>query len=157
MADAEALDQATRLDGDGGSYSTCLSRAWEIWGPNGGYLAAIALRAAGMRAEIKRPTSFYCHFLRSPDFDRVELEVEVLRRGRRSESLSVRMSQHDKPVLQALIGTTADAPGHEHQQTQAPDVLPPEGLKSTEELFSDRKPPPFPFWEHRARAARNGC
>jgi acyl-CoA thioesterase II len=148
MASAEDLDQATRLDGDGGSYSTCLSRAWEIWGPNGGYLAALALRAAGLQAEIKRPTSFYCHFLRSPDFDRVELEVEVLRQGRRSESLSVRMSQHDKPVLQALIGTTADASGHEHQQTQVPEVLGPEGLRSTEELFSEQERPPFPFWEN---------
>lgn len=148
MADAEGLDRATQLDGNGGSHSTRLSRAWEIWGPNGGYLAALALRAAGLRAEIKRPTSFYCHFLRSPDFDRVELEVEVLRGGRRSESLAVRMTQHGKPVLQALVGTTADAPGHEHQQVQAPDVPGPEGLQSMEELFSEGERPPFPFWEN---------
>jgi acyl-CoA thioesterase II len=148
MAGAEALDRATQLDGGGGSYSTSISRAREIWGPNGGYLAALALRAAGLRAEIKRPTSFYCHFLRSPDFDRVELEVEVLREGRRSESLSVRMTQYDKLVLQALVGTTASAPGHEHQQVRAPEIPGPEGLKSMEELFSQRERPPFRFWEN---------
>ena len=55
-----ALDQATRLEGDAGRYSVVLSDAWEIWGPSGGYLAALALRAAGDCAEIPRPASFYC-------------------------------------------------------------------------------------------------
>ena len=45
----------------------------EIWGPSGGYLAALALRAAGLCAEIPRPASYYCHFLASPEFDEVEL------------------------------------------------------------------------------------
>ena len=143
-----ALDQATQLEGDGGSYSARLSQEWEIWGPNGGYLAAIALRAAGMRAEIEQPASFYCHFLRSPDFDHVELEVELLERSRRSEALAVRMTQHDTLVLQALVRTATDAPGHEHQQPQAPAVSPPEALKSTEELWAAKERPSFPFWEN---------
>jgi acyl-CoA thioesterase II len=148
VAHAETLDRATQLDGEGGSYSTHLSRAWEIWGPNGGYLAAIALRAAGMRAEIRQPASFYCHFLRSPDFDHVELDVSFLRQGRRSESLAVSMTQRDLPVLQALVRTAADAPGYEHQQAQPPGVSPPEALKSIEELFPKHERPPFPFWEN---------
>jgi acyl-CoA thioesterase-2 len=136
-----ALDQATRLAGDGGSYSIELSREWEIWGPNGGYLAALALRAAGLQAEIAQPASFYCHFLRSPDFDRVELEVDSLRRGRRSESFAVRMTQQGKPVLQALVRTAADAPGYEHQQLRMPSVPAPETLPEHQHL-------PFPFWHN---------
>jgi acyl-CoA thioesterase II len=143
-----ALDRATQLDGDGGRYWIQLSREWEIWGPNGGYLAAIALRAAGMRAEIKQPASFYCHFLRSPDFDRVELDVDFLKQGRRSEALAVRMTQHDTLVMQALVRTAADAPGYEHQQTQAPDVPRPESLKITDELLTQAQRPPFPFWDN---------
>ena len=48
-----------------GRYHARLSKDWEIWGPNGGYLAAIALRAAGVLAQIRQPASFYCHFLSS--------------------------------------------------------------------------------------------
>jgi acyl-CoA thioesterase II len=144
-----SLEQATQLEGDGGSYSIELSRAWEIWGPNGGYLAALALRAASMCAEIAQPASFYCHFLRSPDFDRVELEVDALRQGRRSESFAVRMTQQDKPVLQALVRTAADAPGYEHQLPTMPSVPPPETLPEHTHL-------PFPFWHNIERRLVDG-
>jgi acyl-CoA thioesterase-2 len=136
-----ALDQAIHLEGRDGRYSTQLSREWEIWGPNGGYLAALALRAAGLQAEIAQPASFYCHFLRSPAFDRVELEVSPLRRGRRSESLAVRMTQREEPVLQALVRTAAEAPGYEHQQPRMPEVPPPETL-------SEYRRQPFAFWQN---------
>jgi acyl-CoA thioesterase II len=120
------LDEATHLEGGSGRYSTQLSEAWEIWGPSGGYLAAIALRAAGNCAEIPRPASFYCHFLRSPDFDDVELTVDMLKRGRRSESIAVQMTQRGKPVLQALVRTAAEAPGYRHQELDKPEVAPPD-------------------------------
>jgi hypothetical protein len=47
----------TRVEGSGGKYRADLSADWEIWGPNGGYVAAIALRAAGCEAEIPRPAT----------------------------------------------------------------------------------------------------
>ena len=34
-----------------------MSRDWEIWGPNGGYVASIALRAAGAHSRFDRPGS----------------------------------------------------------------------------------------------------
>jgi len=39
------FERETRVEGGGGRYRAALSQDWEIWGPNGGYLAAIALRA----------------------------------------------------------------------------------------------------------------
>src|SRR5580692_6612905 len=105
------LEHATRVVGEAGSYHVRLSEDWEIWGPNGGYLAAIALRAAGEVAEIERPASFYCHFLSSPAFDVVELEVSVLKQGRRAESFAVQMTQEGKPILHAIVKTAAQAPG----------------------------------------------
>jgi hypothetical protein len=53
------LERATRVQARDGGFVAELSRDWEIWGPNGGYLATIALRAAGMVAQIQRPASFY--------------------------------------------------------------------------------------------------
>ncbi len=145
-ARATSLEEATRLQGEAGNYSVRLAEGWEIWGPSGGYLAAIALRAAGQMAEIPRPASFYCHFLSSPAFEEVELAVEVLRSGRRSESLSVAMSQRGKPVLQALVRTARAAPGYLHQTTEAPGVQPPEA-SSPLARTKDGKPI-FSFWEN---------
>jgi len=39
------LDHDTTPSGADGRYTIVLSGDWRIWGPNGGYLAAIALRA----------------------------------------------------------------------------------------------------------------
>lgn len=140
------LDEATHLEGEGGRYSIRLSDAWEIWGPSGGYLAAIALRAAGRCAEIARPASFYCHFLSSPAFDEVELTVQVLRHGRRSESISVQMTQGGEPVLQALVRTAAEAPGYRHQEPVPPDVTPP---AESPPLHRTRDGKPlFNFWNN---------
>jgi acyl-CoA thioesterase II len=130
-----------------GCYRACLSQEWEIWGPNGGYLAAIALRAAGMDAQIKRPRSFYCHFLSSPAFDWVQLTVSVLKRGRRAESFAVSMTQDGKPVLYALVKTVADAPGHEQAPPSPPEVPSPDDL-SPYEQSSEPGRGRFAFWEN---------
>jgi len=146
-----SLDGATRLEGDAGHYSTRLSDAWELWGPSGGYLAAIALRAAGLGAEIPRPASFYCHFLSVPAFEEVELTVELLKRGRRSESLAVRMTQREKPILHALVRTAAEAPGYEHQEPEAPEIALPDASAPVSRTK-------YPFWNNVTcrRPERNG-
>jgi acyl-CoA thioesterase-2 len=146
-----SLDDATKLEGGSGTYSTVLSRAWEIWGPSGGYLAALALRAAGSTAEIAQPASFYCHFLRSPGFGRVDLDVSFLKRSRRSEALVVELTQENRPVLHALVRTAADAPGYEHERANPPDVPSPQALQSTEELWTEEERPPFAFWDNLER------
>jgi acyl-CoA thioesterase len=143
---AQSLEEATALSGGDGRYSIRLSEAWEIWGPSGGYLAAIALRAGGLEAHIPRPASFYCHFLSSPEFADIDLAVQVLRRGRRSESLTVNAYQGDKPVLFALIRTAAHAPGFQHQQSEPPEVALP-GQSNPFERTKDGKPL-FKFWNN---------
>ena len=42
-----ALQQDTAITRDGERLTALLDPAWNIWGPNGGYVASIALRAAG--------------------------------------------------------------------------------------------------------------
>jgi acyl-CoA thioesterase II len=146
-ASGSDLEHATRVEGDAGSYHARLSEDWEIWGPNGGYLATIALRAAGMVAQIKQPASFYCHFLSSPTFDVVQIDVRVLKQGRRAESFAVEMTQLGKPILHALIKTAAQAPGYSHQHLQAPAVPSPADLE-TYQRQGDSQHPVFSFWNN---------
>jgi acyl-CoA thioesterase II len=144
-----SLEEATRLEGDTGRCSIQLCDAWEIWGPSGGYLAAIALRAAGRCARIPRPASFYCHFLSSPAFEEVQITVEVLKRGRRSESLAVEMTQRGANVLHALVRTAAEAPGYQHQEIAAPEIPPPGECVPYEHARPGQ--PSFNFWNNLAR------
>src|SRR6185312_15603677 len=100
-----ALD--TKVTGSVGRYSARLSRDWEIWGPNGGYIAAIALRAAGKHSQFGRPVSIAGHFLGVATFDDVILEVKTLRLAKRAESMRVSMRQGRNAIFEALVWTCA--------------------------------------------------
>jgi acyl-CoA thioesterase len=126
----------TAVEGADGRYRARLSREWEIWGPNGGYVAAIALRAAGAATTLRRPATFACHFLNVADFDLVDLEVKTQRASKRAVSLRVSMTQKDRPILQASVWVVADgSEGFERSTLQKPDAPPPSALKSIEELI----------------------
>lgn len=141
------LDHDTLPNGANGHYSITISEDWRIWGPNGGYLAAIALRAAGLEAAIKRPASIACHFLAVARFEPAEIEVRSLQSGRRAESLHVVMRQDDRAILQAIVRTAAEGPGVEHDFARMPEVPPPEVLKSFLD-YVPNPPDPVPFWEN---------
>jgi acyl-CoA thioesterase-2 len=139
------LADDTAIEGSGGRYRARLSPDWEIWGPNGGYLGAIALRAAGAEARILRPVSFYCHFLSVARFEEVELTVTPVHLGKRAESIRVSMVQGGKPVLEGLLRTAVLADGLEHTAYEVPEVPPPLSLLTLEELG---KPAQHAFWRN---------
>jgi acyl-CoA thioesterase len=141
------LDEETRVEGEAGTYTAKLSQAWEIWGPNGGYLAAIALRAAVAEAAIPVVASVYCQFLRVARFDSVTARVEVLQRGRRSEAIRVRLVQDDKPVLEGLVRTALPGPGIEEEPPARMGVPGPEGLPTFDELYP-KTGRQFAFWDN---------
>lgn len=132
----------TRVEGGGGRYTASLSAEWEIWGPNGGYLAGIALRAAGREARIERPASFSGHFLRVARFAPVEIEVTPLRLGRSSESLRVSIGQDGKAVFEALVRTAREGPGLVHDEAKPPEAPAPEDLPAPPESETHR------FWRN---------
>jgi acyl-CoA thioesterase II len=141
----------TRVEGKQGCYRAVLSEDWRIWGPNGGYLAAIALRAAGCEAKIARPASFHAHFLSVGTFAEVELAVATVRGGKRSESIRVQMFQDGKQLLEALVRTAAAGPGLEHDVAAFPAVPPPESLRNVAEIVAElalEDGPSFPFWQN---------
>ena len=86
-------------DGAGNRYTAKLSPDWEIWGPNGGYLASVALRAAGLATGRARPASLVGHFLGVAAFDRVDLDVDILRTSRFATSARVGQHMQDRPHL----------------------------------------------------------
>jgi acyl-CoA thioesterase II len=137
----------TRVEERDGVFHATFSRDWEIWGPNGGYIAAVALRAAGRVARIPRPVSFYCHFVRPARFAPAELRVTPIQQGRQSESLRVSVTQEGKTVLEAMVRTAVQLPGLEHDDAPALATPPPGSLPTLESL---RRPehPRFAFWDN---------
>jgi acyl-CoA thioesterase-2 len=126
----------------GGRFRATLSPEWEIWGPMGGYVAACALRAAGRASGHPEPASFSCHYLGVARFEPVDITVEARREGRAASSHRVEVTQQGRKILDALVWSTTEGPGLEHDETVAPDVPGPDELPA---------PPsdmvrPFPFW-----------
>ena len=71
-----------------------LADDWAVWGPNGGYIASIALRAAGLSApEGHRPAAFSCQYLSTAAFGDIKVEVEPVRQGRSAWCLNVGLGQ----------------------------------------------------------------
>jgi acyl-CoA thioesterase-2 len=141
------FEQDTRLEGNNGVYEAAISPSWEIWGPNGGYLASIALRAAAAEAKIRTPASIYCQFLRVARFETVQARVTVVQQGRRSESIRVSLLQHDKPVLEALVRTALPGDGLAHVAYRCPEVPAPETLPALDQLWRPDMPK-VPFWDN---------
>jgi acyl-CoA thioesterase len=146
----EDLEQATRLAGARGRYRGTIHGSWFIWGPNGGFLSALALRAAAAESRFGRLASYSCQFLGVGREGEVELEVARLREARRAEALRVEMRQAGEPILQALLWLVADdVPGLEHRDLAMPDVPMPDALPSHELLHGPSTTPFFQRLERR--------
>lgn len=149
MGDLATDTAVERIADDNGTsrYRAELNDEWEIWGPMGGYVASIALRAAGDAAAHPRPASFACHYLGVASFGDVDLAVTTLREGRAAASYRVEMTQADRRILEATVwATRPDDIRLEHDDAAPPAVDGPEGLASMEELTDDH--PWFPFWNN---------
>jgi acyl-CoA thioesterase-2 len=138
-------DTAVEVLGDG-RYRATPSQEWEIWGPMGGYIASFALRAAGLATKQPQPAAFSCHYLGVARFEPVDILVEARREGRAASSHRVEISQDGRAILDAMVWSTGEGEGLEHDETVAPDVPGPDELPSIEELLPADAEPPFPFW-----------
>jgi acyl-CoA thioesterase len=135
---------------DDGRYSAMVHRDWDIWGPCGGYVAAIALRAAGAESPFARPASFFCHYLSVAEFAPVDLVVTPLRSGRTVLAQRIEMSQEARPVLQAMVWSVGEVEGLAHEDVSPPDVADPEELASPPPLAPEEEAsrPHFAFWDN---------
>ena len=143
-----AFDLDTRVESlGGGRYRATPHPDWTIWGPNGGYLAVIAMRACGAEAQIVRPSSLTCHFVSVARFEPLEIQVEVLRAGRRSELIRGSMRQGGRLVVEVLLRTAQEGPGLEHDVAQPPAVPHFDALPSVDELLP-AEAFRHPFWKN---------
>lgn len=136
---------------DEGCYRASVLPAWDLWGPVGGYVASIALRAAGAYSTMPLPASLSCHYLSPPKFGEVELETKRLRASRRAESIHVRVTQDRRPVLEALVWAVADGlAGPTNTWIQAPKVPPPEDLNvfASAEIGEQDPVSAAPYWQN---------
>jgi len=128
-------------------FGAMVHRDWEIWGPEGGYVAAIALRAAATCSPFARPASFFCHYLAVAEFAEVELAVTPLRSGRTVLAQRVEMTQGGRAILSAMVWSVGEVEGLTHDDGSPPDVPDPEGLPSRQELWPDQEDR-FNFWSN---------
>jgi acyl-CoA thioesterase-2 len=147
------LDKDTAVtERGGGRYTARLSDDWAIWGPNGGYVASVALRAAGLASGRQRPASLLGHLLGVAAFDEVEVTTVVLRRSRFATAVRVGIEQAGQPILEGLVwGVDGGGVALEHEVPTMPEVPGPEDLPSYDErvaALGDEAPPQFRFWDN---------
>ena len=113
-------------------------------GPNGGYVAAVAVRAleAGMNVRgDRRLRSLTCHYMRRPNLGPIELEVVPLRVGRRFSTGQLTARQAGKPVLSAIATFgVATLQGVMSWSPPMPDVLPAPAWDAGSQARSEYRP-----------------
>ncbi|MCB0863511.1 MAG: thioesterase family protein [Solirubrobacterales bacterium] len=134
-----------------GRYAINLSDRWWIGrGPNGGYVAALVLRA--MTAEVDAVTaspeseepprrlparSLNVHFLRPPTTGPAEIDVTVEHAGHVTAFLSARLVQDGEVKAKAMAVFSGERDGPSFDRSEMPEAPAPEEL---EEMDTEQAP-----------------
>ncbi len=121
-------DTAVTPAGDG-VWDARISDRWAVpRGPNGGYIAALILRAleAAVDDPERAPRSLTLHYLRPPVAgEAAQVHVTVERAGRTLTSLSARLVQDGRTMVLALAAFAGDFTAAIDYVASPPDVGPP--------------------------------
>jgi acyl-CoA thioesterase len=127
----------------GGRFGATIRAAWSgPPGPNGGYVAALVLRAikAAVAEPAREPRSLTVHFLSPPRDGAVEISVEIERSGRSASSCSARLHQGGKLRCIALCVLSTDFEAAANWATPPPEAPAPGALEPADTSFL---PPPI--------------
>jgi acyl-CoA thioesterase len=128
-----AFDRATAVTAAGdGAWRASVDPAWSVpRGPNGGYLAAIVLRAilAEVGDPAREPRSLTLHYLRPPAPGELTAAVTVERSGRSVTTASARVQQAGRLCVLALAALAVDRPAVVDYAARMPAVPPPEAVE----------------------------
>jgi acyl-CoA thioesterase len=127
-----------------GRWSAEIAPGWDIVGAaNGGYLLAMAARAAAAAAERPDPVTVTAHYLAPGSPGPVTVETEVVKSGKRFTTVSAALVGPDRPLLQMLgsFGDLEESTGVERLEAGPPALPPVEDCIPIEP--TDTFPPPF--------------
>lgn len=110
--------------GDGKYLANLSPRWWVQQGPNGGYIAAIVLRAftAAVDDDARTPRSLTLHYLRPAVEGEAVVEVTIERSGRSLTTLSGRLMQGDRLIALAIGAFSLARPGNDFCDLVMPQV-----------------------------------
>ena len=127
------FERATAVAAAGeGRWTGSMDEAWFApRGPNGGFVAAVVLRAMQERVAdpLRRPRSLTLHYLRPPAAGEVEVAVAVEREGRRLSTVSARLEQGGRLCVVALAAFSDEFPTVADYADAAPEVAAPETIE----------------------------
>src|SRR6266545_886450 len=126
--DGHAFDLATAVRGGPDRWEALVDGGWGVGDrPNGGYLLALATRAALQAVDQPHPIAVSAHFVAPPVAGPAELAVTRLRAGRSLSTTRVTLAQEQRPRLEALVSAgTLDLNGTPAwQRAPEPPALPP--------------------------------
>ncbi len=121
--------------GADGSYDVRIDGAWWIvMGPNGGYVAALVLRALqqAVADTARMPRSLTLHYVTPAVAGPARVQVRVERSGRTLTSLAARLEQDGRLVALALATFGHSRAALEFQDIHMPEVALPENLPERE-------------------------
>jgi acyl-CoA thioesterase len=119
--------------------------------PNGGYLLALAARAMRDPLPHPDPVTLTAHFLAPPEAGPVDVDVEVVRSGRRHSTVAARLHQDDREMVRLLgaFGDLTRAEGITRVDRRPPDLPPVDACDRATEQTVERaaargkNPPPI--------------
>jgi len=123
-----------------GRFAAAMSERWWVGkGPNGGYVAAVILRAVQAAAGAERaPRSLTVHFLKAPAAGPVEVAVTVERRGGRATFLSARLTQAGTTCATALAVLSENWSEDGFSEAEMPDAGAPGELHTLDPAVEGR-------------------
>jgi acyl-CoA thioesterase len=135
---------------DDGRFEARVDRGWwVVGGPNGGYLAAIILRALTEVVGVpeRAPRSLTVHYTSPPHEGAILVSTAIEHVGRSVTSCSARVYQEDRLVATAMAAFSVVRSGPEFCDLTPPDAPGPEKLPRTP-TFPD-SPPIIDRWDMR--------
>ena len=127
-------DTAVRPAGEGGFETRIDPGWWVVTGPNGGYVAAILLRAFALAQgdPTRAPRSLTIHYTSPPTAGAASIQTRVERRGRSLTTLSGRLLQDGSLRALALAAFSTERRGPEFAEARMPEAPPPEACPALE-------------------------
>ncbi len=124
------FDQSTSVTPtSNGTYQALIDRGWWILrGPNGGYIAAMLVRAmqAEMGDDERTLRSLTVHYLRPPAEGPATVSTRIERTGRGLSTITARLEQNGAVQAIATAAFAKPRGGNDLFHARMPEVLPPE-------------------------------